>query len=187
MILKLLQDSNLDHNYNEKARIEAALYSSGRSLSPRELAKAAGITSSRRAILHARLLVQKSKECLDAVEIIEHDDGKFIMQLKPEFYYVATKFATKPLLSKGALKTLSHIAYFQPISSSQLSRKLGARVYHYLKRIEKLGLIHYTRNNRTKLYTTTSSFSDYFGLNNGSREELHKYLAQRLSKDTGAK
>ena len=72
MILKLLQDSNLDHDYDEKARIEAALYSSGRSLSPRELAKAAGITSSRRAIIHARLLVQKSKECLDAVEIIEH-------------------------------------------------------------------------------------------------------------------
>ena len=109
------------------------------------------------------------------------------MQLKPEFYHVATKFATKPLLSKGALKTLSHIAYFQPISSGQLSRKLGARVYHYLKQIEKLGLIKYHRDNNTKLYTTTSNFSGYFGINNNSKEELHKYLANRLSKDTGDK
>lgn len=147
-----------------KARIEAALYASGRPLSPEELAKAAGIKSKRKAINITRSLANLINSTLSSIEIVELHDHKFVMQLKPEFNKIAKKFSTKPLLPPAILKTLSYIAYFQPISSQDLVAQRGSQVYHHLKLLEDLGFIIGERSGRTYIYKTTAAFSDYFGL-----------------------
>ncbi|HVC27594.1 MAG TPA: SMC-Scp complex subunit ScpB [Nitrososphaerales archaeon] len=147
-----------------RARIEAALYSSGRALDAELLAKAAGISSKKRAMDEAKAIQSRMKSMLSAIEVVEYPGQRFAMQLKAEYTNVARKFATKPLLSKAALRTLSFIAYFQPISSADLALRRGSQAYDHLKDLEEVGFLVWERKGRSKLYRTTIEFSEYFGL-----------------------
>jgi len=147
-----------------RARIEAALYSSGRALDAEQLARAAGISSKKRAVDEAKAIMSRMKSTMSAIEVVEYPGQRFAMQLKAEYTHVARKFATKPLLSKAALRTLSFIAYFQPISSADLSLRRGSQAYDHLKDLEEVGFITWERKGRSKLYRTTTEFSEYFGL-----------------------
>jgi len=146
------------------ARIEAALYSSGRALDAEQLAKAAGISSKKRATDEAKVIQSKLKSALSAIEVVEYPGQRFAMQLKPEYTHVARRFATKPLLSKAALRTLSFIAYFQPISSGDLALRRGSQSYDHLKDLQDVGFLAMERKGRSRLYRTTTEFSEYFGL-----------------------
>ena len=147
-----------------RARIEAALYSSGRALDADQLAGAAGITSKKRVIEEAKAIAVSLKSALSAVEIVEYPGPRFAMQLKAEYTSVARRFATKPLLSKAALRTLSFVAYFQPISSTDLAARRSSSVYEHVKDLEEVGFLVWVRKGRSKLYSTTPEFAEYFGL-----------------------
>jgi segregation and condensation protein B len=147
-----------------RGRIEAALYSSGRALDADQLANAAGITSKKRATDEAKAIAVSLKSAMSAVEIVEYPGPRFAMQLKAEYNNVARKFATKPLLSKAALRTLSFVAYFQPISSSDLSARRGSQVYEHVRDLEEVGFLVWVKKGRSKLYSTTGEFAEYFGL-----------------------
>jgi segregation and condensation protein B len=147
-----------------RAKIEAALYSSGRALDAEQLAGAAGISSKKRVVEEAKAIALSLKTALTAVEIVEYPGPRFAMQLKAEYNNVARKFATKPLLSKAALRTLSFVAYFQPISSSDLAARRSSTVYEHVKDLEAVGFLVWIRKGRSKLYSTTPEFSEYFGL-----------------------
>ena len=147
-----------------RARIEAALYSSGRALDAEQLAKAAGISSKKRAMDEAKAIQSRMKSMLSAIEVVEYPGQRYAMQLKAEYTNVARKFATKPLLSKAALRTLSFIAYFQPISSADLALRRGSQAYDHLKDLEEVGFLVWERKGRSRLYRTTTEFSEYFGL-----------------------
>lgn len=147
-----------------RAKIEAALYSSGRALDSEQLAKAAGISSKKRAVDEAKALQARMKSTMSAVEVVEYPGQRFAMQLKAEYTNVARKFATKPLLSKAALRTLSFIAYFQPITSGDLALRRGSQAYEHLKDLEEVGFLTMERKGRSRLYRTTTEFSEYFGL-----------------------
>jgi len=147
-----------------RARIEAALYSSGRALDAEQLAKAAGISSKKRAMDEAKAIQSRMKSMLSAIEVVEYPGQRYAMQLKAEYTNVARRFATKPLLSKAALRTLSFIAYFQPISSADLALRRGSQAYDHLKDLEEVGFLAWERKGRSKLYRTTTEFSEYFGL-----------------------
>ncbi len=146
------------------AKIEAALYAAGRPLDPEQLARAAGISSQRRAILVARAVAKLLNESMRAVEVVEYPGPRFAMQLKADFGSLARKFATRPLLSKGSLRTLSFIAFFQPIAGSELALRRTTNVYAHLKELEEVGFVLGERSGRTRVYKTTSRFAEYFGL-----------------------
>ena len=163
-----------------RARIEAALYSSGRALDAEQLARAAGINSKKRAVDEAKAIQQRMKSGLSAVEVVEYPGQRFAMQLKAEFTHVARKFATKPLLSKAALRTLSFIAYFQPISSADLALRRGSQAYDHVKDLEEVGFISWERKGRSKVYTTTTEFSEYFGLSVDTQTLKHQLERRAL-------
>jgi segregation and condensation protein B len=169
----------LDEKKDEQiARIEAALYAAGRPLDAEQLARAAGITSVRRAVSIARDIAERVKLNFRAIEVVEYPGQKFAMQLKPEFTQLARKFATRPLLSKGALRTLSYIAYFQPVKASDLVLKRSTSVYSHLKELEGIGFIVGERQGRTKVYRTTERFAEYFGLST-DLQAMKKQLEER--------
>jgi segregation and condensation protein B len=146
------------------AKIEAALYASGRPLDPEQLARAAGISSNKRAVLVARNIAKLVNDSLHAVEVVEYPGPRFAMQLKTQYNPLARKFATRPLLSKAALRTLSFIAYFQPIASSELALRRTTNVYAHLKELEEVGFVIGERSGRTRIYKTSPRFAEYFGL-----------------------
>lgn len=163
-----------------RARIEAALYSSGRALDAEQLAKAAGISSKKRAMDEAKAIQSRMKSMLSAIEVVEYPGQRYAMQLKADYTNVARKFATKPLLSKAALRTLSFIAYFQPISSADLALRRGSQAYDHLKDLEEVGFLAWERKGRSKLYRTTTEFSEYFGLSSDPQTLKHQLERRAL-------
>lgn len=146
------------------ARIEAALYAAGRPLDVDQLARAGGISSQRKAGIIARAIAKSVNDNLKAVEVVEYPGPRFAMQLRTEYDRLARRFATKPLVSRAALRTLSFVAYFQPIASSELALRRTTNIYSHLRELEEVGFVSGEREGRSRVYKTTPRFSEYFGL-----------------------
>jgi segregation and condensation protein B len=146
------------------ARVEAALYASGRPLGIEEIAKVAGTASERKATAIAREIAKSVNGSMQAVEVVEYAGPRFAMQLKAQYTQTARRFATRPLLSRAAVRTLSFIAFFQPISTAELVQRRSSAVYQHLKELEDVGFIASERRGRSKAFKTTTRFAEYFGL-----------------------
>lgn len=146
------------------ARIEAALYSAGRPLSLDELVKASGTNSKEKTHRVVNDLARKAKSTFRAIEITQLEDGKYVFQLRPEYTPLVRKFAQHPLLPSGALKTLSYIAYEQPVTSKRLVQIRGSQVYPHIKVLEQMEFVEHENLGRLKVYRTTPKFQAYFGI-----------------------
>ena len=163
------------------ARIESALYSSGRPLSVEELIRASGTESRPRTLAILDSLIKKTKNVFTAIEIVVLPDGNFVFQLKPEYSSSVRKYASKPILSKAVQKTLSYIAYSQPISSRQLVEVRGSGVYSQLKELRQLNFIEHQNVGRLRIYSTTQKFQKYFGIE-GDVDVLKQKLFNKIRK-----
>jgi segregation and condensation protein B len=146
------------------ARIEAALYSAGRPLSLDELIKASGTNSKEKIRRAVNELAKKVNSTFKAIEIAQLENGNYVLQLRPEYTPLVRRFAQHPLLPPGALKTLSYIAYEQPVTSKRLVQIRGSQVYSHIKVLEQLRFVEHENLGRLKVYRTTSKFQNYFGI-----------------------
>jgi len=163
------------------ARIEAALYSAGRPLRIEELIRASGTESRTKTLESLDNIMKNTKSVFKALEVITLPDGSYVFQLKPEFSSTVKRYASKPILPNAALKTLSYIAYSQPISSKQLVETRGSGVYAHLKELRQLDFIQHQNIGRLKIYTTTEKFQKYFGIQ-GNVEDLKQRLFSKVRK-----
>ena len=99
------------------------------------------------------------------VQVLELPDGRFVMQLRPEFVKNVRKLSNRPLLTPGPLRTLSFIALRQPISQSHVVRVRGKLAYQHVKQLKEMDLISYEKLGRSRVLRTTITFADYFNLN----------------------
>lgn len=169
-------------NTNESiARIEAALYSSGRPLRIEEIVRASGTESRTKTLELLENIMRKTKSAFKALEVVMLPDGSYVFQLKPEYSATIKKYASKPILPNATLKTLSYIAYMQPISSKQLVETRGSGVYAHLKELRQLDFVSHQNVGRLKIYTTTEKFQKYFGIK-GDVEDLKQRLFSKVRK-----
>jgi segregation and condensation protein B len=144
--------------------LEAALYSAGRPLNLEDLKKVANTRSENVIRRLIRRLVRRYENRVGALEIIPIDGSRVALQLKSEYEEMVKQFNQKPLLTIGPLKTLSYIAFHQPVDQRKVVDTRGTHVYSQLKTMENMGLIQRERiENRSFCITTTPFFSDYFG------------------------
>jgi segregation and condensation protein B len=151
------------------ALMEAALYVAGRPLDLKTLAKIVGTRSKKRVIKLAKTLVENYKNRQTAIEILELEGERFVMQLKADYSSKVRKLATRPLLSAGPLKTLSYIAFRQPILQTQVIEVRGHHSYGHLKELEEMELISREGVGKKRMIKTTQFFADFFGLSNDLR------------------
>ena len=149
--------------------IEAALYVAGRPLDLKTLGSVIKTRSKSRIRNLARALMSKYEKQSTALEILELEDQRFVLQLKAEYTPRVRKLAIRPLLTPGPLKTLSYIAYRQPILQTQVIEVRGHHAYNHLKQLEDFGLITRETAGRTKKIQTTELFADLFGLSHNIR------------------
>ena len=161
------------------ARLEAALYSAGRPLTIEELIKASGTESRTKTLAIMTNIVKKTKSAFKAIEVASLPDGSYVFQLKPEYNAVIRKYASKPILPTATLKTLSYIAYMQPISSKRLVEVRGSGVYLHLRFLQQLDYIEHQNVGRMKIYTTTDKFQKYFGIQ-GDKDLLKQKLFSKV-------
>ena len=163
------------------ARLESALYSAGRPLTIEELIRASGTENRTKTLNLLNSIMKKTKSSFKAIEIVTLPDGSYVFQLKPEYSSTVRRYASKPILPKATLKTLSYIAYMQPISSKQLVETRGSGVYTHLKELRQLDYIENQNIGRMKIYHTTEKFQKYFGIQ-GDSDSLKQKLFKRVRK-----
>ena len=151
------------------ALMEAALYVAGRPLDLKTMASVAGTRSKKRVRKLAKTLVDDYKNRETAIEILELEGERFVMQLKSEYTGKVRKLTTRPLLSAGPLKTLSYIAFRQPILQTHVVDVRGHHSYGHLKQLEDMELISREGIGKKRVIKTTQFFADFFGLSNDLR------------------
>jgi len=62
------------------------------------------------------------------------------------------------------LRTLSYIAYYQPVEQKEVAQARGSQAYKHLRQLERMGLIKREKHGRTKIVRTTQDFADNVGL-----------------------
>jgi len=163
------------------ANIEAALYSAGRPLTIEEIIRASGTESRTKTLAILTNLMKKTKSSFKALEIVILPDGSYVFQLKPEYSSVIRRYASKPILPKATLKTLSYIAYMQPISSKELLEIRGSGVYAHLKELRQLDFVSHQNVGRLRIYSTSEKFQKYFGIQ-GDADNLKQKLFKKVRK-----
>jgi segregation and condensation protein B len=146
------------------ARVEAALYSAGRPLTVDELVRASGTNSKEKTLRIVNDLIKKTKTVFRAIEVAQLDDGSYVFQLKPAYTPLIRRFAQHPLVPAAALKTLTYIAYEQPVTSKRLVQIRGSQVYQHIKELEQMQFVEHENLGRLKVYRTTKKFQEYFGI-----------------------
>jgi segregation and condensation protein B len=149
---------------NELSLVEAALYVSGHPLSLNELCAVLKTRSKNKTRRIARALAQEYSKRSTALEILELKEERFVLQLKASFTPQVKRFVNRPLLSVGPLKTLSYIAYRQPVTQKRVVDVRGHHVYGHIKVLKEMGLVGSERSGRSMVLRTTEYFADYFGL-----------------------
>jgi len=146
------------------ALLEAALFVAGRPLDLNELCQVIGSHSKKKAQKYADTLRQEYVARNTALEILALKDERYVLQVKADFTPLIKKLVNRPLLSSGPLKTLSYIAYRQPVSQKRVIDVRGQHAYGHVKLLKDMGLILAERSGRSMALKTTDYFADYFGL-----------------------
>jgi segregation and condensation protein B len=168
------------------ALMEAALYVAGRPLDINELCQVIGTRSKKKIIKLADILMQDYVVRNSPMEILPLKDERYVLQVKAEFTPLIKKLVNRPLLSSGPLKTLSYIAYRQPITQKRVIEVRGQHAYGHVKQLKEMGLISSERVGRSMALKTTDYFSDYFGLTQDTtamKRELKRIFGDALKED----
>ena len=166
--------------------LEAALYVAGRPLDLNELGSVIGTRSKRKAQRIVKTLMQEYWSRDTALEILELKDERYVLQLKADFTPLVKRFVNRPLLSSGPLKTLSYIAYRQPVSQKRVIEVRGQHAYGHVKTLRDMGLVAAERSGRSMALKTTDYFADYFGLTHDTssmKKELKRIFGEALKED----
>ncbi len=163
---------------------EAALYVSGRPLDLKTLGSIIGARSEEKIRMIARAVAGRYVD--SPIQVFELPDGRFVMQLRPEFAKHVRKLSNRPLLTPGPLRTLSFIALRQPVPQSYVVRVRGKLAYGHVKQLRDMDLVSDEPIGRTRMLRTTSTFADYFNLSHDAglmKRELRRVLD--LKEETG--
>lgn len=157
--------------------IEAALFAAGRAVSLEKLSKIIGkpkktVLSAVNELMEAYSLRKSGIEILDLGE-------RYVMQVKPEYSELMREVAPKEL-SAPKLRTLSMIAYHQPLLQSDLIDMRGSGAYDHIKELIERGFVESVPCGRSRQLSTTSLFADYFGLKKNDPEAIKEKILALL-------
>ena len=166
--------------------LEAALYVAGRPLDLKVLGSVIKTRSKKRVQKHLVHLKKTYNTRDSALELVELNDGRYSLQLKPEYVSLVKQLTLRPLLTLGPLKTLAYIAYQQPITQSQVTTVRGSQAYTHIRELKRLGFLTTKKLGRTQILQTSPVFADYFNLSRDTHlfKQQIKTLIQSLETPT---
>jgi len=137
----------------EKRLVESVLFSASNPVSIKEIKESTGLSS------------QKVKKTIDeligdynvtrkndtSMEVIKAGD-KFAMQVKKR-YAEQTVMVQNPEIEDHLLKTLTLIAFHQPIKQSNLRRMIGVKAYDHVDELTDLKFINAKHHGSTEMLT----------------------------------
>ena len=165
----------------EKRLVESVLFSSSKPVSVKEIKDATNLTSSKVKKTIDELIedYNVSRKSDTSLEIIRAGD-KFTMQVKKSFSDQSVMIA-EPEIETNLLKTLTLIAFHQPIKQSNLRRMIGTKAYEHVDELASKKLIHSKKHGSTEMLTTTRLFPEYFGINSTDPEQIKEFLIKKVA------
>ncbi|MGB9928728.1 MAG: SMC-Scp complex subunit ScpB [Methanosarcina sp.] len=157
--------------------IEAALFAAGRAVSLEKLSKITG--KPKKNVLSAlNELMEAYSSRGSGIEILDLGE-RYVMQVKPEYSELMREVAPKEL-SAPKLRTLSMIAYHQPLLQSDLIDMRGSGAYDHIKDLIERGFVESIPCGRSRQLSTTSLFADYFGLKRNDPKLIKEKILELL-------
>ncbi len=167
---------------SDKEIIEASFFAAGRALDIQTLAKIIDKPKKQvDPIVQSLIKEYKEREC--GIEIIDLGD-RYVMQVKPQYTDLVRPLAPKEV-GAPMLRTLSMIAYHQPVIQSELVDMRGNAAYDHIRELKERGFITAVPNGRTKLLQTTPMFADYFELESNDPESIKKKIVDLSQQQSG--
>jgi segregation and condensation protein B len=161
-----MDEKETERNKNKRI-VEAALFVSGDALSESQLRGLISQPSKTKDMMNE--LMQEYKDENRAMEIVDIG-GRYVMQVKPA-YGEFVKHLVQKELGDPLLRTLSIIAYNQPLTQADVVRAMGNRAYERIRELKKCGFIKTKQHGHTKLIETTRAFEEYFNLKSKESEK----------------
>ncbi|MBS7287322.1 MAG: SMC-Scp complex subunit ScpB [Candidatus Freyarchaeota archaeon] len=146
-----------------RQKVEAILYIAGRPLTLEEIAENAGASKS--AVRRALDQLEHEYDEREAAFTVRQLSGeRYVMELREELAPIAERVAPEAVLSEEVMRTLSLIAYLQPVKQSVIARVVGKSAYSHIRELEIKGFVTSEPEGTTKMLRTTDYFAEYFGL-----------------------
>jgi len=165
-----------------KLLVEALLFASNRPVDLRTLMRATGWRSRRELVRLVEELKREYDEQGRAFTVSELPGDRYLMHLRNELLPIVRRYQRRSLLSPGTLRTLSFIAYHQPIEMSAVAAVRGSRAYVHVKELEELGLVEVERKGRSRVLRTTQLFAMLLGVE-GSVTKIKRTISSLVERE----
>jgi segregation and condensation protein B len=176
-----------DMGVKEKRLVESVLFSASKPVSVNEIKEATSLSRNQIKTTLEELIqdynVTRKNET--SMEVIKAGD-KFIMQVKKQ-YAEQSVMISKPEIESNLLKTLTLIAFHQPVKQSNLRRMIGPKAYDHVDELVGHKLIHTKKHGATEMLTTTKLFPEYFGINSTNPDEIKTFLMKKVANNASKK
>lgn len=171
----------------EKRLVESVLFSASKPASISKIKQATNLSRNQIKTTLNELIedynVTRKNET--SMEVIKAGD-KYAMQVKKKYADMRV-FISKPEIERKLLKTLTLIAFHQPVKQSNLRRMIGEKVYEQVDELVELKLIHTKKHGSTEMLTTTKLFPEYFGIKSTDPDEIKTVLMKNISNKVSKK
>lgn len=158
---------------NLKSAVEAALFSSADNLNIADIA--AKIGRSEEDVRYAVLDLRREYNDRESAITIAKFGSDYRMMLRSEYANFTGEFS-KAEMSGGTMRTLSTIAYNQPVLQSELFKNLGARTYDDVRDLMERGFVSGKKKGQTLELATTKKFKEYFGITGSGKDAITKWI-----------
>jgi len=148
---------------NEKNKVEALLFASGRKMNIEEISKLSGIRNHEKIKQALDELKKEYETRGSSVMLFEENDG-WKLNVKEHYLSTVQKIVTKTELDKPLMETLAVVAWKYPVLQATVVKIRHNKAYDHLKQLEEMGFINRTKYGRTRRITLTDKFFDYFAL-----------------------
>jgi len=152
------------------------LFSSAENLKLSEIADKTGIPVDE--VRYALLDLRKEYNNRESAITIAKFGSEYRMMLRTE-YAEYTGMFSRADMSGGLMRTLSTIAYNQPVLQSELFKSLGSRVYDDVKDLMERGFVNGRKQGQTLELTTTRKFKEYFGITGTGKEAITEWIKEQ--------
>jgi len=163
-------------------RIEALLFAASKPVEIRELLSICGLRKKEKIVHVVKELMKKYNDGNSAIELVELSGDRYYLRLRREYHDLVKKYVKRPLFSRGIMRTLSFIAYHQPIEQSKVAAVRGSSSYKHIKILIERGLIEAEEKGKTKILKTTQLLADYLGVPN-TPSAIKKALMSRMEEN----
>ncbi len=165
-----------------KRAAEAALFSSAEGLRISEITERTGIPEEE--IRMAVMDLRREYDERDSAIIISKVGNQYRMMLRTE-YTDFTGMFTRAEMSSGLMRTLSTIAYNQPVLQSELFKARGPRTYNDVHKLIEMGFVSGKKSGQTLELNTTNKFSEYFGIGSTRKSDIKAWIEAQAKNSSG--